>query len=86
MNKDKMAVFVAGDKGSGENVMQIVFNADLEGRLSVQARMLTDANGNQWSDIQGAPEWVLKSAYDEKIAALEARLEKLEGAATQPVP
>ena len=50
MNKEKMAVFVAGDKGSGENVMQIVFNADLEGRLSVQARMLTDANGNQWSE------------------------------------
>ena len=66
--------------------MQIVFNAELEGGLSVQARMLTDANRNQWSDIQGAPEWVLKSAYDEKIAALEARLEKLEGAATQPVP
>ena len=86
MNKDKMAVFVAGDKGSGENVMQIVFNAESEGGLSVQARMLTDANRNQWSDIQGAPEWVLKSAYDEKIAALEARLEKLEGAATQPVP
>ena len=50
MNKDKMAVFVAGDKGSGENVMQIVFNADIEGRLSVQARILADANGNQWSE------------------------------------
>ena len=50
MNKDKMAVFVAGDKGSGENVMQIVFNAESEGGLSVQARMLTDANGNQWSE------------------------------------
>ena len=45
-----MAVFVAGDKGSGENVMQIVFNAELKGGLSVQARMLTDANGNQWSE------------------------------------
>ena len=50
MNKDKMAVFVAGDKGSGENVMQIVFNAESEGGLSVQARMLADANGNQWSE------------------------------------
>ena len=50
MNKDKMAVFVAGDKGSGENVMQIVFNAESEGGLSVQARILADANGNQWSE------------------------------------
>lgn len=36
---------------------------------------------HQWSDIQGAPEWVLKSAYDEKIAALEARLAALENPA-----
>ena len=34
-----------------------------------------------WADITGAPEWVLKSAYDEKIAALEARLAALENPA-----
>ena len=66
MNKDKMAVFVAGDKGSGENVMQIVFNAESEGGLSVQARMLTDANGNQWSEP-----YKLKMGAEEKSQLIE---------------
>ena len=39
------------------------------------------AHKHTWADITGAPEWVLKSAYDEKIAALEARLAALENPA-----
>lgn len=44
----------------------------------VPSTFTPSAHTHQWSDIQGAPEWVLKSAYDEKIAALEARLAALE--------
>ena len=34
-----------------------------------------------WADITGAPEWVLKSDYEAKIEALEARLAALENPA-----
>ena len=47
----------------------------------VPSTFTPSAHTHQWSDIQGAPEWVLKSAYDEKIAALEARLAALENPA-----
>ena len=36
------------------------------------------AHKHTWADITGAPEWVLKSDYEAKIAALEARLAALE--------
>lgn len=44
----------------------------------VPAEFTPAAHKHTWADITGAPEWVLKSAYDEKIAALEARLAALE--------
>ena len=47
----------------------------------VPSTFTPSAHTHQWSDIQGAPELVLKSAYDEKIAALEARLAALENPA-----
>ena len=39
------------------------------------------AHKHTWADITGAPEWVLKSDYEAKIAALEARLAALENPA-----
>ena len=39
------------------------------------------AHKHTWADITGAPEWVLKSDYEAKIEALEARLAALENPA-----
>ena len=39
------------------------------------------AHKHTWADITGAPEWVLKSDYEAKIEALEARLAALESPA-----
>ena len=39
------------------------------------------AHKHKWADITGAPEWVLKSDYEAKIEALEARLAALENPA-----
>lgn len=39
------------------------------------------AHKHTWADITGAPEWVLKSDYEAKIKALEARLAALENPA-----
>ena len=36
------------------------------------------AHKHTWADITGAPKWVLKSDYEAKIEALEARLAALE--------
>ena len=47
----------------------------------VPSTFTPSAHTHQWSDIQGAPEWVLKSDYEAKIEALEARLAALENPA-----
>ena len=39
------------------------------------------AHKHTWADITGAPKWVLKSDYEAKIEALEARLAALENPA-----
>ena len=47
----------------------------------VPSKFIPAAHKHTWADITGAPEWVLKSDYEAKIAALEARLAALENPA-----
>ncbi|MDO5638642.1 MAG: tail fiber protein [Neisseria sp.] len=68
-------------KGVKDFVGEAVKWENLPGKPST---FTPSAHTHQWSDIQGAPEWVLKSVYDEKIAALEERLAKLENPSPAP--
>ena len=47
----------------------------------VPSKFTPAAHKHTWADITGAPEWVLKSDYEAKIKALEARLAALENPA-----
>ena len=67
---------------SGKGVKDFVDNATKWKNLPDKpSEFAPSAHKHQWTDIEGAPEWVLKSDYEAKIEALEARLDALENPA-----
>ena len=67
---------------SGKGVKDFVDNATKWENLPDKPSKFTPAaHKHTWADITGAPEWVLKSDYEAKIGALEARLAALENPA-----